>query len=61
MIQAEVEGTGFKLGQRVKHSKFGEGIILNYEGSGKQARVQVNFNAEGSKWLMMALANLQPV
>ena len=56
-----VEGTNLKLGQRVKHNKFGEGIVLNYEGTGKQARVQVNFNSEGSKWLMMAYANLQPV
>ena len=55
----EVEGTSLKLGQRVMHAKFGEGVVLNYEGEGKQARVQVNFDAEGSKWLMMAYANLQ--
>ena len=57
----EVEGTNLKLGQRVVHPKFGEGVVLNYEGEGKQARVQVNFDAEGSKWLMMAYANLQPM
>ena len=56
---SEVDGTDLKLGQRVLHPKFGEGVVLNYEGEGKQARVQVNFDAEGSKWLMMAYANLE--
>ena len=56
----EVVGTDFKLGQRVIHGKFGEGVILNYEGEGASARVQVNFS-EGSKWLVMSYANLQPV
>ena len=41
--------------------KFGEGVVLNYEGKGKQARVQVNFNDDGSKWLMVSMANLQVV
>ena len=54
-----VDGTAWQLGQRVIHRKFGEGIILNYEGQGKQARVQVNFDAEGSKWLMVAYVNLE--
>ena len=57
---AEVAGTDLKLGQRVMHRKFGEGVILNYEGEGSGARVQVNFDA-GSKWLVVAYANLQPV
>jgi DNA helicase-2/ATP-dependent DNA helicase PcrA len=55
----EVEGTSLRLGQRVLHKKFGEGVVTNYEGEGKQARVQVNFSAEGSKWLMVAYANLE--
>ena len=59
MKGAVVDGTEFKLGQQVVHSKFGEGVVLNYEGDGKQARVQVNFGREGSKWLMLAYANLQ--
>ena len=50
----------FSLGQRVHHAKFGEGVVLNYEGQGKQARVHVNFS-EGSKWLMVSFANLQTV
>ncbi|MDD5033532.1 MAG: DNA helicase II [Methylococcaceae bacterium] len=52
---------GFKLGQRVAHAKFGEGVILQAEGEGAQARVQVNFAREGAKWLVLAYANLQPV
>jgi len=50
--------SGFILGQRVLHEKFGEGVVLNYEGEGRHARVQVNFEAEGSKWLMVEYANL---
>ena len=55
------ENTGFSLGQRVKHSKFGEGVVLNYEGSGAQSRIQVNFHGLGSKWLVVAYANLEPI
>ena len=44
----------------LQHSVFGEGVILNFEGSGAQARVQVNF-AEGSKWLMLGYAKLEAV
>jgi DNA helicase-2/ATP-dependent DNA helicase PcrA len=50
---------GLRLGQRVQHMKFGEGVILNYEGQGSHARVQVNFQSAGSKWLVVAYANLQ--
>ena len=52
------ENDTLKLGQRVFHQKFGEGIVLNYEGQGRHARVQVNFENAGSKWLMMEYANL---
>ena len=48
------------LGQRVSHVKFGEGVILNLEGSGGHMRIQVNFEREGCKWLVAAYANLQP-
>ena len=57
---AEITGTDMHLGQRVSHHKFGEGVILNYEGQGTSARVQVNFASEGTKWLVMAYANLSP-
>ncbi len=55
------ENTGFKLGQRVVHAKFGEGVVLNYEGSGAQSRIQVNFEEVGSKWLVVEYANLKAV
>lgn len=54
-----VPDTAFSLGQRVQHSLFGEGTILNFEGGGAQARVQVNFESEGSKWLMLSYAKLE--
>ncbi len=50
----------FRLGQRVNHPKFGEGVVLNLEGDGNHARVQVNFAGAGAKWLVIAYANLQP-
>jgi DNA helicase-2/ATP-dependent DNA helicase PcrA len=53
--------SGFTLGQRVLHKKFGEGTVLNYEGSGDHGRVQVNFDDFGSKWLVLAYAKLQKV
>ena len=52
-------GGGVRLGQRVRHGKFGEGIVLNSEGSGAHARVQVNFEGTGTKWLVVAYANLE--
>ncbi|UTV27668.1 DNA helicase II [Photobacterium atrarenae] len=53
--------TGFNLGQRVMHPKFGEGTIINFEGSGAQSRVQVAFNGEGIKWLVTQYAKLEPM
>lgn len=58
---ADVPNTGITLGQRVRHGKFGEGVVLNYEGSGPNARVQVNFKEVGSKWLVLSYARLEPV
>ena len=55
------ESNGLRLGQRVEHPKFGEGVVLMYEGQGTHARVQVNFERAGSKWLVVAYANLVPV
>jgi DNA helicase-2/ATP-dependent DNA helicase PcrA len=55
------ELSGFNLGQRVRHAKFGEGVVLNAEGQGRSARVQVNFEDVGSKWLVVAYANLSAV
>ncbi|MFP3518014.1 DNA helicase II [Pseudomonas sp. SIMBA_077] len=57
---SDIPETEFKLGQLVKHAVFGEGVILNFEGAGAQARVQVNF-PDGSKWLMMGYAKLEAI
>jgi DNA helicase II / ATP-dependent DNA helicase PcrA len=45
----------------VRHGRFGDGVILNLEGQGAQARVQVNFEGQGAKWLMLSYANLEVV
>ncbi|WP_438957576.1 DNA helicase II [Porticoccus sp.] len=55
------EDTGLSLGQRVLHPIFGEGVVINFEGNGAHARVQVNFDKEGTKWLVLAYAKLSPV
>ena len=55
------QDVGVAVGQRVNHGKFGPGIVINIEGQAAQARVQVNFESEGSKWLMLAYANLEPL
>ncbi|MCF7983788.1 MAG: DNA helicase II [Thiohalocapsa sp.] len=52
--------SGFRLGQQVLHPKFGSGVVLNSEGSGASARIHVNFESVGAKWLVLAYANLQP-
>ncbi|MDG1012089.1 MAG: DNA helicase II [Luminiphilus sp.] len=52
--------SGVSLGQRVMHQVFGEGVVTNFEGGGSNARVEVSF-AEGSKWLVLQYANLQPL
>jgi DNA helicase-2/ATP-dependent DNA helicase PcrA len=50
---------GLQLGQRVRHDKFGEGMVVQYEGHGPHARVQVNFADSGPKWLVLAYARLE--
>ncbi|MBK5074919.1 DNA helicase II [Budviciaceae bacterium CWB-B4] len=51
--------SGYKLGQRVRHPKFGEGTIINLEGSGEHARLQIAFQGEGIKWLVASYARLE--
>ncbi len=58
---AEKETGGFRIGQSVSHAKFGQGVIVNAEGAGSDARVQVNFGREGVKWLALSVAKLTPV
>ena len=57
----DIPKTELSLGQRVLHGKFGEGVVLNYEGQGSNARVQVNFDSKGSKWLVLSYANLRVI
>ncbi len=52
--------SGFAIGQSVQHMKFGPGVIVDAEGSGSEARVQVNFKHAGTKWLALAVAKLTP-
>ena len=57
---APIETPAIRLGQPVVHPTFGTGIVTDVEGSGAHARIQVNFDDAGSKWLVLAYANLQP-
>ncbi len=52
---------GWQIGQNVSHAKFGTGVIINYEGSGSDARVQVNFDHAGTKWLLLEYAKLTAI
>ncbi len=59
-LRSEPVAPGLRLGARGRHAKFGMGVVLNIEGQGPHARVQVNFEGAGSKWLMLQYANLDP-
>jgi DNA helicase-2/ATP-dependent DNA helicase PcrA len=50
-----------KLGQHVRHASFGDGVVIDAEGAGAHARVQVNFENAGAKWLVVAYAGLTPL
>jgi DNA helicase-2/ATP-dependent DNA helicase PcrA len=50
-----------RLGSRVRHAKFGDGVVLSVEGNGPHSRIQVNFERQGTKWLMLSYANLELV
>ncbi len=54
----ETPSNDMRMGSRVRHSKFGDGVVLNFEGNGPHARIQVNFERQGTKWLMLSYANL---
>jgi DNA helicase II / ATP-dependent DNA helicase PcrA len=55
------ESHGLKVGRSVFHTKFGEGVVLTLEGSGADARAQVNFGRHGMKWLALSVAKLTPI
>ena len=52
-------GGSLKLGQRVRHGKFGEGVVMRSSGSGAHTLIEVNFEASGTKTLVLAYANLE--
>jgi DNA helicase-2/ATP-dependent DNA helicase PcrA len=54
------ESSGFRIGQSVVHAKFGEGVIVNLEGAGSDARAHINFGRSGLKWLALGIAKLEP-
>jgi DNA helicase-2/ATP-dependent DNA helicase PcrA len=54
-------GIAFRVGQAVSHARFGEGVIVNIEGSGDDARAQVNFGSHGMKWLALSVAKLEAI
>lgn len=58
---ASASDSGWRIGQAVFHTKFGEGMIVNLEGSGADARVQVNFRKAGVKWLALEYAKLTAI
>ncbi len=58
---SKADAHGLNLGQSVRHHVFGEGVILQMEGRGTNVRVQVNFAAEGIKWIMLQYAALEPL
>ena len=55
------DGNEYGLGDRVLHKSFGEGVILSIEGQGDSARIQIHFDAVGTKWLVMSYANLEKI
>ncbi len=57
----EASGHSFKVGQKLFHAKFGEGTVTALEGSGEDARAQINFPRHGVKWLALSVAKLTPV
>jgi DNA helicase-2/ATP-dependent DNA helicase PcrA len=59
--QGEAPSHAMRMGSRVRHAKFGDGVVLNFEGNGPQGRIQVNFEGQGTKWLMLSYANLEVV
>lgn len=57
---APIDLPAIRLGTNVRHPSFGKGLVTDVEGSGNHARIQVNFDEAGSKWLVLAYANLLP-
>ena len=60
-MHRELLARGLRVGKGVFHTKFGEGVLLTLEGSGADARAQVNFGRHGTKWLALSVAKLTPI
>jgi len=60
-VEQESQYGGIQIGQLVEHGKYGAGMVISFEGGGKNARVHVNFEDVGTKCLIMAYANLTPM
>ena len=58
-FSAAKDSDGMRLGQQVRHNRFGTGVVMACEGQGAHARVQVNFESTGTKWLVLAYAGLE--
>jgi len=52
------DGRKYRIGQSVSHARFGQGVVLGYEGQGSDARVQIKFSEAGTKWLALDVAKL---
>jgi DNA helicase-2/ATP-dependent DNA helicase PcrA len=61
IARKEEPAHGLKVNQKVFHAKFGEGTVLTLEGSGTDARAQINFPRHGVKWLALSVAKLTPL
>jgi DNA helicase-2/ATP-dependent DNA helicase PcrA len=55
------ESNGYRIGQNVRHAKFGDGVIVSLEGAGTDARAHINFGTQGMKWLALSVARLERV
>ncbi len=53
------EKSSIKIGQRVRHQKFGNGVVLSYEGEDDNLKLYINFEDYGSKWLVLTYAHLE--
>jgi DNA helicase-2/ATP-dependent DNA helicase PcrA len=60
-VQKSRDLAGLRIGQLVRHAKFGDGVIIAAEGSGQDAKLQINFGSAGVKWLLLSLAKLEAV
>jgi DNA helicase-2/ATP-dependent DNA helicase PcrA len=61
VARKEPSAHGLRVGMQVFHNKFGEGAVLTLEGTGDDARAQINFPRHGTKWLALSVAKLTPV